>query len=91
MRVFIAPPNSFVYKSVMDIKIGIDHISAINNNRMCFSGKGPDMFRIQVFVLMMPGKDNNSIRTFHRIIKVLEDRNTGILLYIGIMNVYRCT
>ena len=75
MRVFIAPPNSFIYKSMTDIKVGIDHVSAIDNNRMCFSGKGPDIFRIQVFVLIMTRKDNNSIRIFQCIIKVLEYRN----------------
>ena len=90
MTVFIASSDSFVHKSMINKGSGstIFRPSIITGYA---SRKGSGYSRIQVFVLIMPGKDNNSIRTFHRIIKVLQNRNSGIRLDIGIMNIYRCT
>ena len=40
MHIFIAASNPFVYKSVFDVKVGIYHISPINDYRVHLSRTG---------------------------------------------------
>ncbi len=91
MHVFIAPPDSLVYKTVPDKKVGVNQVPSINDYRVGLFGQGPDMGRIQVSVLVMPGKDHNGICSPYRFIQVMEDRDTGIFQHIRIMDPHRCT
>jgi hypothetical protein len=64
MHIFIATSYSFIYEPVFDKKVGIYHIPAINNYRVSLSGESQDMVRIQVFVLVVAGKEHDCIRSF---------------------------
>src|SRR5665647_1155037 len=91
MHVFIAPPDSLVYKTVPDKEVGVDQVPSINDNRVWLSGQGPYMARNQILVLVMPGKDHYGICSPYRFIQVMEDRNAGIFHHIRIMDTHRRT
>ena len=82
MRVLVATANPLVDKSGLDKRIGIDHIAAVNNDRVGLPGQSLESYRVKVPVLLVTGEDNDRISAMDGIVKTSRNRHTGIFVNV---------
>ena len=84
--VLVSAPDTFVHKTFTDIGIRVDHVPPVYDDRVFLSGQLLKYDRVQGPVLVMTGKDHDRIGILQGFLDKGNNRNTGIVRHIGIVD-----